>query len=125
VAPFMPRWAIQGAKIPVKARVLAVRLSMNNPTPHGVHSGSFRLIGADGEAHPEFMDLEESPGWLGMLRRVGPNSSDEGIIYFDVPPGVYQLELVDNTNPEKERITLVELPALVAPPPVRTDGPRL
>lgn len=115
---------IPGAKQPVKSRVLAIRLSIMNPTPLEVSVPALRLVGADGEGHLEFMEIENSTQWLGMIRRVQPNATDEGIIYFDISPGVYKLELVDNTNPDKERVTLVELPSLVVPP-ARVDGPRM
>ncbi|MBL8239014.1 MAG: DUF4352 domain-containing protein [Bryobacterales bacterium] len=113
---------LEGAKQPVKNRVLQLRVTITNGGGSEAAIPFLRLVDKAGQEIMEIAEIEGNNRWLGMLRRLQPALTEEGSIFFDVPVGAYKLEVVDNSDADNERIAYVEIPASLAPPPV-TTGP--
>jgi len=112
------RGEIPGAKNPPRNRVLQVTLSVTNSGSKELSFPMLRLIGADSAEHGEVAEIEDNPRWFGLLRRLNPALTENGILYFDVPVGAYKLEIVDNSDADREESAYIEIPASLAPPPV-------
>jgi len=106
-----------GMKEPPKNRVLQVHFTVTNSAGGEVSIPLLRLIDADGKEIAEIAEIEGNPKWMGLIRRLQPAITEEGLIYFDVPVGSYKLEVVDNSEGEDEKVALIEIPASLAPPP--------
>jgi hypothetical protein len=107
---------LRGAKEPPKNRVLQVRLTVTNAGAVEASLPYLRLIDGAGNEIVEVSEIEGNTQWLGMLRRMQPALTEEGLVYFDVPLGAYKLEVVDNTNAENEMVAYIDIPASLAPP---------
>jgi hypothetical protein len=108
---------VMGAKQRPKNRFLQLRLSVTNSAREEMGLPLLNLLDANGNRVPEYAEIESNSEWLGLVRRVQPTLTDTGAIYFDVPVGAYKLEVVDNSDPENEKVALVDIPASLAPPP--------
>jgi hypothetical protein len=107
---------VEGAKHPPKNRILGLHMTVTNSGANEAALPFLRLIDARGKELMELSEIEGNPHWLGALRRMKPALTEEGFVYFDVPIGAYKLEVVDNSNPEDERVAYIEIPASLAPP---------
>ena len=107
---------VQGSKVQPKNRVLQLRLTVTNSGGQEATMPLLRVIDANGKETMEIAEIEENSQWFGSVRRLQPALSEEGSIYFDVPVGAYKLEVVDNSNPEDEKLAHIEIPASLTPP---------
>jgi hypothetical protein len=107
---------VEGAKQLPKDRFLQLRVSVTNSGGAEVALPMLRLIDAKGAEIPEFTEIESNTRWMGVIRRLQPALTETGFLFFDVPVGAYKLEVVDNSNPDDERVAHVEIPASLAPP---------
>lgn len=96
-------------KMPEK-RFLIIRLSITNGGAAEAELPLFRLIDGSGAEIGEVQQAEFIPGWMGMIRKVGPTQTEEGRILFDVSPKPYKLEITDGAEPGKEQTAYVEIP---------------
>lgn len=110
------RQDVPGGRQPVKNRVLQLHLMITSGAGAETTVPMLRLVDGAGNEIGELAEIEGNPQWLGMIRRLQPALTEEGHIYFDVPVGAYRLEVVDNTEPEAEKMAYVEIPASLAPP---------
>jgi hypothetical protein len=113
---------VEGAKQSPKNRILQLRVTITNSGGTEAALPYLRLIDAAGNEIVEFSEIEGNSRWLGMLRRLQPALTEEGLIYFDVPVSAYKLEVVDNSDADAEQVAYVQIPASLAPPPV-APGP--
>jgi hypothetical protein len=111
-------WAAEapGAKNPPKHRVLQLRLAVTNSGGQEATIPLLKLIDANGTESMEIAEIEDNSQWLGALRRLQPALPEEGSIYFDVPVGAYNLEVVDNSSADDEKLAHIAIPASLAPP---------
>jgi hypothetical protein len=108
---------VPGLKQPVKNRILQLHVMITNSGGAEVFVPMLRLIDAAGTEIGEISEIEGNGRWMGMIRRMQPAITEEGLLYFDVPVGAYRLEVVDNSVAESEKLALIEIPASLAPPP--------
>jgi hypothetical protein len=97
------------SRLPEK-RFLVIRLSITNGSGKEVVLPLFRLIDDQGSELSEMQDASFLPGWLGIIRKIGPTQTEEGRILFDVSPKLYKLELTDGAEAGKEQMAFVEIP---------------
>jgi hypothetical protein len=97
-------------------RFLAIRVSVTNSGsgPSGVPT--LRLEDSRGKAHEELTNGEGLSDWLGYLRTVKAAQTERGRLLFDVPLGTYRLRVVNDADPENERVALVEIPLQLGSP---------
>lgn len=110
------RQDMPGGRQPVKNRILQLHMMITSGAGAEATVPMLRLVDGAGNEISELAEIESDPKWLGMIRRLQPALTEEGNIYFDVPVGAYRLEVVDNTEPDVEKIAYVEIPASLAPP---------
>lgn len=67
-----------------------------------------------GEMIPEVANASGLENWLGVMRRVGPESPETGWLVFDTVPGTYGLRLTDGVL-EDEQVAFVRIPFQVSP----------
>ena len=108
---------VAGLKQPPKNRVLQIHVTVTNTGAEEIAVPMLRLHDAAGNEVSEIMEVEGNTRWLGMIRRMQPALTEDGMIYFDVPVGTYKLEVVDNSMADNEQIAFIEIPASLAPPP--------
>ncbi|MCZ2153733.1 MAG: DUF4352 domain-containing protein [Bryobacterales bacterium] len=82
------------ARIP-SHRFLLRRISATNEGGEAAQMGSFKLIGADGTEYDELANGSGVTEWLGMTRQIDAKASRQGLVLFDVPKAVYQLQVAD------------------------------
>ncbi|HBY60196.1 MAG TPA: hypothetical protein DEH78_10260 [Solibacterales bacterium] len=104
-----------GPRVP-KNRFLLVRISASNGAGKAVTLPLLHLIDAKGGTHLEDQNGDGVDGWLGVLRTMEPGRSLEGAIVFDVPPGEYKLELVDDGELENQKTRAVTIPYRIDEP---------
>jgi hypothetical protein len=97
------------SRLPEK-RFLVIRLAITNGSGKEAELPLFRLLDEQGSEISEVQDAGFLPGWLGIIRRIGPTQTEEGRILFDVSPKLYKLEVTDGAEPGKEQLALVEIP---------------
>lgn len=100
---------VASPRIP-KERFLVLRLAITNGGAKEVELPMFTLVDADGKEYPEEQNAEDVAGWFGMIRRLGPTSTEEGRIVFDARPRDYKLEVTDGGETGAEKIALIEIP---------------
>lgn len=107
---------VEGAKQPPKNRILQLHLTVTNSGAEDASIPFLKLFDSKGNEIPEVSDLEANRRWMGALRRLQPALTEDAWIFFDVPVGTYKLEVVDNGDPNDERLAMIEIPASLAPP---------
>jgi hypothetical protein len=96
-------------RIPQK-RFLILRLAITNGGAQDADLPLFSLVEANGETHQELQDGAGVAGWFGLLRKIGPTSTEEGRVVFDVMPKDYKLEVSDGGELGKELLAHIEIP---------------
>jgi hypothetical protein len=114
---------LTGSKEPPKNRFLILRVSMTNGGGKEVSLPLFKIRTSTGKEYTEFSDLEGTPEWLGLFRRIKPAGTEEGIVVFDVPLAEYFLEIHDGGEPGDDRISHVRVPLNLAPTPASPTSP--
>ncbi len=108
---------------------LAVSNSGNSEAPIPAMS----LVDDSGKTYEELADGTGVPHWLGVVRKVQANQTEQGSIVFDAPAGHYKLKLTDETDPDD---VFVDIPlnfaheqmqnqmdgTLLAAPPAKAPG---
>jgi hypothetical protein len=96
-------------------RFFAIRLSVTNSGVASSGIPALRLVDSHGTAYEELSEGEGVQEWLGFLREVKPAETERGRILFDVPTGSYKLRLVNDAEPDLEKVALVEIPLQLGP----------
>ena len=96
-------------------RYLVLRLSVTNGGNNDFSLPLLRLEGSDGKIYIEEQSGEGVESWLGLIRVISANQTTDGRILFDVPPGTYRLQVVDNGDLEDQKARYVEIPFTVEP----------
>jgi hypothetical protein len=105
-----------------QTRFLAVRLSVTNSGNKTANVPAMVLVDSKGQTYPELSDGEGLPEWLGFLRMLKPAETEHGRVLFDVPTGAYKLRISDESDPDKPKAALIDIPLQLAPDPVKMPG---
>lgn len=101
-----------------KDRFLILQLAIFNGGSVDAGAPLTQLIDARGKEYGELQDVKGLPQWMSLMRKLSPNSVEEGRIVFDVPLGIYKLKVSDG-GIENEMTANIEIPLElngIAPP---------
>ena len=104
-------------------RFLAIRISVTNSGSGASGVPALRLQDSRGTAYEELPNGDGLPEWLGYLRSVKAAQTERGRLLFDVPLGTYRLRLVNDADPENEKVALVDIPLHLGSPIPAPAGP--
>jgi hypothetical protein len=93
-----------------KNRFLVLKLSITNGGAKDFALPLLRLEGAHGQTYLEEESGDGVRDWLGLIRVIPIAQSATGRIVFDVPPGSYKVQLVDNGDLEDQKVKFVDIP---------------
>lgn len=93
-----------------KNRFLVLRLSVTNGGAKDFPLPLLKLEGSNGQTYMEEDSGDGVRDWLGLIRVIPVAQNVTGRVVFDVPPGSYKVQLVDNGEPEDQRVKYVEIP---------------
>ncbi len=79
-------------------RFYSVQISVSNGGNEDTPIPALALVNDAGQSFNELSDGSGQARWLGMVRRVAPGQTEEGVILFDVPTAHYKLKLTDDTE---------------------------
>lgn len=76
-------------------RFFLVKVSITNSSSDDQPIPAMTLVDDTGHNYTELADGTGVPNWLGVLRRVGPTQTEQGVVIFDAPTKHYRLRLND------------------------------
>ncbi len=123
---FDSKWAISLGEQPTPRipanRFFLLNVSIVNGGAQPSTVPTFTLIDDAGQAYQELDNGEGVANWLGVIRRIRPAESSQGVIVFDVPQKRFKLRVAD----EEEHYALIDIPLTLgeAPVDVRLPGCR-
>jgi hypothetical protein len=82
-------------------RFYLVKVSVSNSGSGDEPIPAMTLVDDVGHSYTELADGTGVPNWLGVVRKVGPTQTEQGIVLFDAPTNHYRLRLNDTLD-EKE-----------------------
>jgi hypothetical protein len=82
-------------------RFFLVRVAVSNSGSDDEAIPSMTLVDDAGQSYGELADGSNVPNWLGVVRKVGPTQTEQGVVVFDAPSKHYRLRLNDPLD-EKE-----------------------
>lgn len=100
-------------------RFYVVQLSVLNSGNTDAIIPGMTLIDDSGKTYDELADGSGVPRWLGVIRKVQPNQTEQGAILFDAPASHYKLKLTDETDPDD---VFVDLPLTFAHEQMQNDA---
>jgi hypothetical protein len=111
-------------------RFYLVKVSVLNSGGEDQPIPAMTLVDDQGQSYPELADGTNVPNWLGVVRKVGPAQTEQGIVVFDAPTKHYRLRL---TDPFDEKEISIDIPLDfaheqslqgAAPPPTQIPLPK-
>jgi hypothetical protein len=88
-------------------RFFLVKVSISNSGPDEQPIPAMTLVDDGGHSYTELSDGAGVPGWLGVVRKVGPTQTETGVVLFDAPTRHYRLRLND---PFDEKEIAIDVP---------------
>lgn len=88
-------------------RFYLIHVSVTNASSDEQPIPTMTLVDDQGKSYTELSDGTGVPNWLGVVRKVGPTQTEQGIIAFDAPSKHYRLRLND---PLDEREIAIDVP---------------
>jgi hypothetical protein len=82
-------------------RFYLVKIAVSNSSSTDQPIPAMTLVDDDGHSVAELADGANVPDWLGVVRKVGPTQTEQGVVAFDAPTKHYRLRLNDPFD-EKE-----------------------
>jgi hypothetical protein len=82
-------------------RFFLVKVSISNSSPDDQPIPAMTLVDDAGHSYTELSDGAGVPNWLGIIRKVRPTQTEQGVVLFDAPTKHYRLRLNDPLD-EKE-----------------------
>src|SRR5580693_3090429 len=76
-------------------RFFLVKVSILNSGSDEQPIPAMSLVDDAGQSYPELADGTNVPNWLGVVRKVGPAQTEQGVVVFDAPTKHYRLRLTD------------------------------
>jgi hypothetical protein len=94
----LPHLGEDAAQRTPQNRFYVVDLSVFNAGNTDAPIPAMSLVDDSGKTYEELADGSGVPHWLGVIRRVQANQTEQGAILFDAPAGHYKLKLTDETD---------------------------
>jgi Domain of unknown function (DUF4352) len=88
-------------------RFVMVKVSVSNSGPEEEPIPAMTLVDDGGHNYTELSDGSGVANWLGVVRKVGPTQTEQGVVVFDAPTKHYRLRLND---PLDEREVAIDVP---------------
>lgn len=82
------------ARIP-NHRFLLLRIAATNEGGGPAEMGSFKLIASNGTEYGEVANGAGVSEWLGLARELDAKDAKQGVVLFDAPKAVYELQVAD------------------------------
>jgi hypothetical protein len=82
-------------------RFFLVKVSVSNSSADDQPIPAMTLVDDEGHSYTELADGNGVPNWLGVVRKVRPTQTEQGVVVFDAPTKHYHLRLNDPLD-EKE-----------------------
>ena len=82
-------------------RFYLVKVSISNSGSDEQPIPAMTLVDDTGQNYTELADGTNVTNWLGVVRKVGPTQTEQGVVVFDAPTKHYRLRLND-ANDDKE-----------------------
>lgn len=79
-------------------RFVIVQLSVSNSGTEDANLPGMTLVDDEGKTYPELADVTGVPRWLGVIRKVAADQTEQGVIVFDAPAKHYRLRLTDELD---------------------------
>jgi hypothetical protein len=79
-------------------RFYVVDISISNSSSTDSPIPGMTLVDDAGKNYDELPDGSGVPHWLGVVRKVAANQTEQGAVVFDAPAGHYKLKLTDDTD---------------------------
>ena len=76
-------------------RFYLIRVSVTNASSDEQPIPTMTLVDDTGKSYTELTDGTGVTNWLGVVRRVGPTQTEQGVVLFDAPTKHYRLRLND------------------------------
>jgi Domain of unknown function (DUF4352) len=113
------QWAISlgegvTARVPAN-RYLMINLTVVNSGKDPVSVPAFTLVDDGGTVYTELDNGEGVQNWMGVLRKVAPAESSQGVVLFDVPQKQFRMRLADDTD---TKYALITIPLVLGDPVV-------
>lgn len=86
-----------GSRTP-RNRFYLVQVSVFNSGNQPVSIPSFTLVDDSGQAYNELADGQGIANWMGVLRKLPPAQTQQGMIAFDAPAKHYRLKITDDLD---------------------------
>lgn len=98
------------ARIPTH-RFLLLRIAAANEAAAPAEMGSLKLIASNGTEYAEVANGAGVTEWLGIARQVDAKDSKQGVVLFDAPKAVYELQVADAFyDGESGSAALIQIP---------------
>lgn len=81
-----------------KDRFVMVQVAVSNGGATEVPIPGMTLVDDAGQTYPELADGVGVTKWLGMVRKVGPTETEQGIVLFDAPAKHFRIRLTDELD---------------------------
>ncbi len=94
------------ARVP-KDRFLLLKMNVVNGGVSESTVPLLSIVGDDKQVYSELTNGDQVPEWLGILRHIKSNESQQGHVVFDAPPGHYKLKIEDENL---QKIAFVDIP---------------
>jgi hypothetical protein len=88
-------------------RFYLIKVSITNASSDDQSIPSMTLVDDAGHSYTELADGAGVANWLGVVRKVGPTQTEQGVVIFDAPTKHYRLRLND---PVDEREIAIDVP---------------
>lgn len=76
-------------------RFYLVKVTVSNSSSSDQPIPAMTLVDDQGHSIAELADGTNVPNWLGVVRKVGPAQTEQGVVLFDAPTKHYRLRLND------------------------------
>lgn len=87
-------------------RFYLVKVSVSNSGADEQPIPGMTLVDDAGKMYPELSDGTGVSNWLGVVRKVGPAQTEQGIVAFDAPVRHYRLRLNDTLDDKEVAIDI-------------------
>lgn len=88
-------------------RFYLIKVSISNSGGDEQPIPAMTLVDDAGQSYAELADGRNVPNWLGVVRKVGPAQTEQGVVVFDAPAKHYHLRLND---PFDEKEIAIDVP---------------
>jgi len=88
-------------------RFYLIHVSVTNASSDEEPIPTMTLVDDSGHSYTELSDGTGVPNWLGVVRKVGPTQTEQGVVVFDAPSKHYRLRLND---PLDDREIAIDVP---------------